>query len=260
MVGRDDLTEMTRFDGSVAIVTGGGRGIGEAIAVALAKEGATIVIGDRDIAAAAEVAERLTTGGAIATAISCDVSSKKDVERLVEQTGAAHGKIDILVTCAGITRDNLIHKLTEDDWRGVVETHLTGAFLCAQAAQRWMVRSKSGRIVFLSSGAARGNRGQANYSAAKAGIEGLTRTLSIELGPFNVTVNSVAPGFVDTRMAHEAAERSGRLWDDFRRAVEKTIPLGRIAQPADVADVVAFLCSDESRYVSGQVINVRGGP
>ena len=260
MAGRGQLNGRKRFAGSVAIITGGGRGIGEAIATALAGEGATIAIGDRDVASAQEVVERLATAGAVATAVDCDVSSKDDVERLVEQTGGAHGKIDILVTCAGITRDNLIHKLTEDDWRGVVETHLTGAFLCAQAVQRWMVRSKSGRIVFLSSGAARGNRGQANYSAAKAGIEGLTRTLSIELGRFNVTVNSVAPGFVDTRMAHDAAERSGRSWDDFRRSVEKSIPLGRIAQPSDVADVVAFLCSDESRYVSGQVINVRGGP
>jgi 3-oxoacyl-[acyl-carrier protein] reductase len=249
-----------RFEGEVAIVTGGGRGIGEAISEALATGGATVVIGDRDITQATAVAERLAAAGAVASALSCDVSSREEVERLVDHTGTTHGKVDILVTSAGITRDNLVHKLSDDDWHGVVDTHLTGTFLCAQATQRWMVKAKRGRMVFLSSGAARGNRGQANYSAAKAGIEGLARTLSIELGRFNVTVNAVAPGFVDTRMAHDAADRSGRSWDDFRRAAEKTIPLGRIAEPADVADVVAFLCSDESRYVSGQVVNVRGGP
>jgi 3-oxoacyl-[acyl-carrier protein] reductase len=249
-----------RLAGHTAIVTGGANGIGEAIAMRLARDGAHVVVADIDGSAAEAAAARIEDEGGIAIGAACDVTARVDVEALVEAAVERFGGLEIMVTSAGIVRDNLVHRVSDDDWHSVLNTHLTGSFLCAQAAQRVMVRRERGRIVFLSSGAARGNRGQANYSAAKAGIEGLTRTLAIELGRFGITVNSVAPGFVDTRMAHSSAERSGRDWEDFRRTVEKNIPLGRIAMPADIADVVGFFCSDDARYVTGQVLSVRGGP
>jgi 3-oxoacyl-[acyl-carrier protein] reductase len=246
--------------GQTAIVTGGANGIGEAIAMRLARDGARVVVADIDGSAAEAAAARIEAEGGTAIGAACDVAGRADVEALVEAAVERFGGLEIMVTSAGIVRDNLVHRVSDDDWHSVLNTHLTGSFLCAQAAQRVMVRREQGRIVFLSSGAARGNRGQANYSAAKAGIEGLTRTLAIELGRFGITVNAVAPGFVDTRMAHSSAERSGRDWEDFRRAVEKNIPLGRIALPADIADVVGFFCSGDARYVTGQVLSVRGGP
>jgi 3-oxoacyl-[acyl-carrier protein] reductase len=185
---------------------------------------------------------------------------REDVDALVDSTVESFGRLDIMVTAAGITRDNLVHRIGDEDWDSVIATHLTGSFLCAQAAQAPMVEARYGRIVFLSSGAARGNRGQANYSAAKAAIEGMARTLAIELGRFGVTANAVAPGCVDTRMAHATAERIGKPWKEFRDAIAQQIPLGRIAEPEDIADVVAFFCSDDARFVTGQVLSVRGGP
>jgi 3-oxoacyl-[acyl-carrier protein] reductase len=246
--------------GQTAIVTGGANGIGEAIAMRLARDGANVVVADIDGSAAQEAANRIAEAGGIATAAPCNVTARADVEGLIDGAVDRFGGLDIVVTSAGIVRDNLVHRVSDDEWHSVLNTHLTGSFLCAQAAQRVMVRREHGRIVLLSSGAARGNRGQAAYSAAKAGIEGLTRTLAIELGRFGITVNAVAPGFVDTRMAHATAEKGGRDWEDFRRMVEKNIPLGRIASPADIADVVGFFCGDDARYVTGQVLSVRGGP
>jgi 3-oxoacyl-[acyl-carrier protein] reductase len=246
--------------GRTAIVTGGANGIGEAIAMRLARDGASVVVADIDGSAADAAAKRIAQEGGIGVGVACDVTARAEVEGLVDGAVAQFGGLDIAVTSAGIVRDNLVHRVSTDEWHGVLNTHLTGSFLCAQAAQRVMVRRAQGRIVFLSSGAARGNRGQAAYSAAKAGIEGLTRTLAIELGRFGITVNAVAPGFVDTRMAHATAEKAGRDWEDFRRTVEKNIPLGRIANPADIADVVGFFCGDDARYVTGQVLSVRGGP
>lgn len=244
------------FAGRTAIVTGGAQGIGEAIAGRLVRGGALVTIADIDPSRAEETASRV---GAVASK-RCDVTVASEVNSLVDGVVERFGRLDAMITSAGITRDDLIHRLSGNDWRAVIETHLTGSFLCAQAAQRPMVSAGSGRIVFLSSGAARGNRGQANYSAAKAGIEGLTRTLALELGRFAITVNAVAPGFIDTRMARAAAERRGQSWDEFRATVERGIALGRIGQPADVADVVAFLCSDDARYLTGQILQVRGGP
>jgi 3-oxoacyl-[acyl-carrier protein] reductase len=179
---------------------------------------------------------------------------------MIERVTKELGGLDILVTCAGIIRDNLLFKMTDDDWDAVIDTHLKGTFLCARAAQASMVDKKYGKMVFLSSTSALGNRGQANYSAAKAGLQGMARTLSIELGQFNINVNTVAPGFVETRMTRATAERMGMDFETFKLGAASQIPLRRIGQPEDIASVIAFLCSDESSFVSGQTIYVRGGP
>ena len=245
---------MTRFAGKTALVTGGAKGIGAATAERLASEGAHVVVADFDEAAATETAERI--GG---RAVRCDVTSREDVEAAVA-AAAESGSLDVLVTCAGIIRDNLLHKLTDDDWETVIATHLRGSFLAAQAAQARMVEQGSGAMVLVSSTSALGNRGQANYSAAKAGIQGLTKTLAIELGRFAIRANCVAPGFIVTAMTAQTAERIGVSFEDFQAAGAAQTPLGRVGQPEDVAGVVAFLCSDDAAYVSGQVIYVRGGP
>jgi len=244
-----------RFQGRVALVTGGGRGIGAATAQLLAAEGAKVAVSDMDEAPAAEVAAPIH-----GVAIACDVTDRGQVEAMVERTVKELGRLDILVACAGITRDNLLYKMTDDDWDAVIDTHLKGTFLCARAAQKPMVEQKYGKMVFLSSTSALGNRGQANYSAAKAGLQGMARTLAIELGPYNVNVNSVAPGFVETRMTQATAERLGVDFEAFKIGAASQIPLRRVGQPGDIASVIAFLCSDESSFVSGQTIYVRGGP
>jgi 3-oxoacyl-[acyl-carrier protein] reductase len=243
------------LEGRVALVTGGGRGIGAATAQVMARQGAKVVVSDLDEAPAAEVAGPI--GG---LAIACDVSKRESVEAMVVRTVKELGRLDILVTCAGIIRDNLLFKMTDDDWDAVIDTHLKGTFLCAQAAQKLMVAQKYGKMVFLSSTSALGNRGQTNYSAAKAGLQGMARTLAIELGPFNINVNAVAPGFVETRMTRATAERMGVDYETFKLGAASQIPLQRVGQPEDIANVIAFLCSDESGFVSGQTIYVRGGP
>lgn len=243
------------LEGRVALVTGGGRGIGAATAQVMAGQGAKVVVSDLDEAPAAEVAGPI--GG---LAIACDVSKRESVEAMVASTVKELGRLDILVTCAGIIRDNLLFKMTDDDWDAVIDTHLKGTFLCAQAAQKQMVAQKYGKMVFLSSTSALGNRGQTNYSAAKAGLQGMARTLAIELGPFNINVNAVAPGFVETRMTRATAERMGVDYETFKLGAASQIPLQRVGQPEDIANVIAFLCSDESGFVSGQTIYVRGGP
>jgi 3-oxoacyl-[acyl-carrier protein] reductase len=244
-----------RFTDMTALITGGARGIGAATAARLATEGADVVIADFDLAAAEETAAAI--GG---RAVRCDVTSRAEVEAAIVAAVEPTGRLDILVTCAGILRDNLIHKLTDDDWESVIDTHLRGTFLAAQAAQRHMVEQGSGSMVLISSVSALGNRGQANYSAAKAGIQALAKTLAIELGPFGITVNCVAPGFIATAMTEQTAARLGVSVDDFQEMVAGQTPLRRVGQPDDVAGVIAFLCSTDAAYVSGQVIYVRGGP
>jgi 3-oxoacyl-[acyl-carrier protein] reductase len=246
-----------RFQGKGAMVTGGARGIGQATCELLAREGACVAVCDLDAGPAQEAAAKL--GGA-GLAVACDVTSRDQVEDAVRRVAETFGRLDILVCCAGIIRDNLIHKMTDDDWDLVMGTHLKGSFLACQAAQRVMVRQRYGKMVLLSSTSALGNRGQANYAAAKAGLQGLTRTLAIELGPFNINVNAVAPGFVETRMTEATARRIGLDFEEFKESIGRDTPLRRIGQPIDIANVIAFLCSDDAAYVSGQTIYARGGP
>ena len=244
-----------RFDGKTALVTGGANGIGAATAARLAAEGARVVVADYNEEAAAETAAAI--GG---RAVRCDVTSRADVEAAAAAAVELSGTIDFLVTCAGITRDNLFFKMSDDDFGAVIDTHLRGSFLAAQIAQRHMVEQKSGKIVFISSVSALGNRGQTNYSTAKAGLQGMTKTLAIELGPFNVNVNCVAPGFIVTAMTEQTAERVGVPFEQFKEAAAAQTPLRRVGLPGDVAGTIAFLCSEDASYVSGQVIYVAGGP
>lgn len=244
-----------RFTDRVALITGGGRGIGAATAERLSKEGAKVVVSDMDRSPAEEVAGPLK-----GVAIACDVTKREQVDDMVERTVRDLGRLDLLVCCAGIIRDNLLFKMTDEDWDLVIDTHLKGTFLCARAAQKPMVEQKYGKMVLLSSTSALGNRGQTNYSTAKAGLQGMARTLAIELGPFNINVNAVAPGFVETRMTRQTAERMGVDFEAFKIGAASQIPLRRIGQPEDIASVIAFLCSDDSSFISGQTIYVRGGP
>jgi 3-oxoacyl-[acyl-carrier protein] reductase len=249
-----------RFEGRTALVTGGGRGIGAATAARFAAEDARVVISDLDLEPAETVAAEIRRQGRLALAVACDVTDRSSVEALVERAVQEYGSLDVLVTCAGILRDNLIHKMTDSDWDLVVDTHLKGTYLCAQAAQRPMVLARRGKMVFLSSNSALGNRGQVNYSAAKAGIQGMARTLAIELGPFNINVNAVAPGFIETRMTKAVAERTGVDYEDLKRAAAERTPLRRIGRPEDIAGVISFLCSDDASFVTGQTIYATGGP
>jgi 3-oxoacyl-[acyl-carrier protein] reductase len=237
------------------LVTGGARGIGAATATRFASEGATVVVADFDEAAAQETARAI--GG---HAVRCDVTKREDVEAAVEAAVSHGGSLDVLVTCAGIIRDNMFFKMTDEDWDAVIDTHLKGTFFAARAAQKHMVAQKSGKMVLISSTSALGNRGQVNYSTAKAGLQGMTKTLAIELGPFNVNVNCVAPGFIATAMTQQTADRMGVPFDQFMAAVSEQVPLKRVGQPEDVAGTIAYLCSEDASYVSGQVIYVAGGP
>jgi 3-oxoacyl-[acyl-carrier protein] reductase len=249
-----------RLEGRVALVTGAGRGIGRATATRFAREGARVCLADVEPDGAAEAAGALVDGGMDAFATRMDVTSRTEVEDAVETTVERYGRLDILVNNAGITRDNLFHKMADEEWRTVLNVHLTGAFLCSRAAQRHMVEQGYGRIVNVSSTSALGNRGQANYSAAKAGLQGLTKTLAIELGRHGVTVNAVAPGFIETEMTRETASRFGLDFEEFVEEMVRDIPVGRGGWPEDVAAAILYLASEEASFVSGQVLYVAGGP
>ena len=251
---------MGRFDNRVAVVTGGARGIGFGTAQRLASEGASVAILDLDESAAAEAAGRLElVDGARAVGIGCDVSDSAAGEAAVERVVAELGGIHVLVNNAGITRDNLLFKMTDDDWDLVIGVHLRGAFVMTRAAQKHFVAQKYGKIVNLSSVSALGNRGQANYSAAKMGIQGFTRTLGIELGPFGINANAIAPGFIATEMTDATAARVGVPVEDFRKAAADANPVKRVGYPEDIAAAVAFLASDEASYITGQTLYVDGG-
>ncbi len=251
---------MGRLDGRVAFVTGAGRGIGAATALRMAEEGARVALADVDTEGCQQVAAELSKIGSEGLVLRCDVTDSAVVQEAVDKTASHFGRLDILVNNAGVVRDNLLFKMPEDDWETVMNVHLKGAFLCSRAAQKYMVQQKYGRIVSLSSTAALGNRGQANYSSAKAGLQGLTRTLAIELGPFGITVNAVGPGFIDTEMTRSTARRRGLDPDAVIAEASKIIPVRRVGQPRDVANVICFLCSEEASFVNGQVIYVAGGP
>jgi 3-oxoacyl-[acyl-carrier protein] reductase len=244
----------------VAIVTGAARGIGAATALRLARDGHTVAVLDLDEGACAGTVEAITQAGGRAIAVGVDVSKADQVEAAVRRVADELGAPTILVNNAGIIRDNLLFKMTEDDWDAVMAVHLRGAFLMTKAAQGFMTEEKYGRVVNLSSSSAQGNRGQANYSAAKAGLQGFTKTLAIELGKFGVTANAVAPGFIQTEMTKSTAERIGVPFEDFIKHSASQIPVQRVGQPEDIAATISFLCSEEAGFVSGQVIYVAGGP
>ncbi|MEJ2577940.1 MAG: 3-oxoacyl-ACP reductase FabG [Kineosporiaceae bacterium] len=244
----------------VAVVTGGARGIGAATAVRLAASGLAVAVADIDEAACAGTVGTIRAAGGTAEAVQVDVRDAGAVEEAVARVAEELGPPTILVNNAGILRDNLLFRMTEDDWDAVVAVHLRGAFLMSRAAQKYMTTAGWGRIVNLSSTSALGNRGQANYAAAKAGLQGFTKTLAIELGPFGVTVNAVAPGFVVTDMTAATAQRLGMSFEDLQKASAAQIPVGRVGRPEDIAAAVAFFTSDEASFVSGQVLYVAGGP
>ena len=251
---------MGRIEGRVALVTGASRGIGRATAERFAREGARVCLTDVEADGASEAAATLVDEGMDVFATRMDVTSRTEVEEVVERTIDRYGRLDVLVNNAGVTRDSLLHKMADEDWRQVLNVHLTGAFLCSRAAQKHMVERGYGRIVNVSSTSSLGNRGQANYSAAKAGLQGFTKTLAVELGPFGVTVNSVAPGFIETEMTRTTAARMGVAWEDFVAELVKDIPVGRGGRPEDVASAILYFASEEASFVSGQVLYVAGGP
>jgi len=244
----------------VAIVTGAARGIGAATARRLAADGMAVAVLDLDAAACTDTVDAITDAGGRAMAVGADVSKADQVEAAVGKVAAELGPPAVLINNAGIIRDNLLFKMTEDDWDMVLGVHLRGAFLMSRAAQKHMVEQRYGRIVNLSSSSALGNRGQVNYSAAKAGMQGFTKTLAIELGPFGITANAVAPGFIATDMTAATAARIGMSFEDFQAAAATQIPVRRVGQAEDVAYVISFLCSEGAGFVSGQVIYVAGGP
>ncbi|MGN6612023.1 MAG: 3-oxoacyl-ACP reductase FabG [Angustibacter sp.] len=247
-------------DGRVALVTGGARGIGAATARRLAAEGAKVAILDLEEQSAAATAEAIAAEtGTTTLGVAADVRDADAVEAAVQRVVTELGGLHVLVNNAGVTRDNLLFKLTEDDWDTVLGIHLKGAFLLSRAAQKPMVEQRYGRIINLSSTSALGNRGQANYSAAKMGMQGLTRTLAIELGPFGITVNAVAPGFIATDMTDATAQRLGITPDQLRAASAEATPVRRVGAPDDIANAIAFFASEAASFVTGQTLYVDGG-
>ncbi|HEX4220840.1 MAG TPA: 3-oxoacyl-ACP reductase FabG [Pseudonocardiaceae bacterium] len=250
---------MTTGTQRVAIVTGGARGIGTAIAQRLAADGMSVAALDLDADGAESTAENIRSAGGTAMGVTADVADGASVTSAVEAVAGELGPPTVLVNNAGVTRDNLLFRMTEADWDTVLAVHLRGAFLVTRAVQQYMVDANYGRIVNISSSAALGNRGQANYSAAKAGIQGFTRTLAIELGKFGVTANSVAPGFVETEMTRVTAQRLGISFDELRQRYVAKTAVGRAGQPADIAHLVSYLVSEGAGFVSGQVVYATGG-
>jgi 3-oxoacyl-[acyl-carrier protein] reductase len=244
----------------VALVTGAARGIGAAVAIRLAEEGNDVAVLDLDVDACADTVEAVKALGRNSLAVGADVSDEASVTEAVAKVAEGLGAPLVLVNNAGVLRDNLLFKMELSDWQTVMAVHLGGAFLMSRATQRFMTEAGWGRIINMSSTSALGNRGQANYSAAKAGLQGFTKTLAIELGRYGVTVNSIAPGFIVTAMTKATADRMHVEFDDFEKAVVSRIPVGRAGQPEDIANAAAFFADERSSFVSGQVLYVAGGP
>jgi 3-oxoacyl-[acyl-carrier protein] reductase len=225
----------------------------------LASEGAKVAIFELKEEFCRETVKEIEDAGGEALGLACDITDEEQVEKAVAQVASQLGRVDILVNNAGIVRDNLLFKMTLEDWQAVMDVHLKGSFLCARAAQKYMVQQRYGKIVNISSQSAYGFRGQSNYSAAKAGLQGLTRTMAIELGPFNINVNIVAPGYVITEMTRATAERLGKTHEEEQKRVAELNPLRRVGKPEDIANVIAFLVSEDSSYMTGQTLYVNGG-
>lgn len=250
---------MSGVEGRVALVTGAAQGIGAGVAARLAGAGAHVGVLDLSKEAAAATVDEIEAAGGSAIALAADVADEQQVEAAVAALAQAFGAPQILVNNAGVIRDNMLFKMTVDDWQTVMRVHLLGAFTVTKAMQRHMVESKYGRIVSMSSTSALGNRGQANYSAAKAGLQGFTKTVALELGPFGVTVNAIAPGFIETPMTRASSERIGVTLEERVTQIAATMPVRRVGVPADIANAVAFFTAEESGFVTGQVLYVDGG-
>ena len=244
----------------VAIVTGAARGIGAATAKRLAADGFAVAVIDLDEATTKDTVQEIEAAGGRALGVGADVSDAEQVQAAVDRVAAELGAPVVLVNNAGVTRDNMLFKMTEVDWDLVMNVHLRGSFLMTRACQKHMVEAGWGRVVNLSSTSALGNRGQANYATAKAGLQGFTKTLAIELGKFGVTANAVAPGFIQTEMTRATAERIGRDWEEYVAERAAAIPVARAGVPEDIAHTVSFLVSEGAGFVSGQVLYVAGGP
>ncbi|MCP3787060.1 3-oxoacyl-ACP reductase FabG [Micromonospora sp. A3M-1-15] len=243
-----------------AVVTGAARGIGAGVARRLARDGFAVAVVDLDEAAAQPVVGEIEAAGGRALAVGADVADEQAVRAAVDRIAGELGEPTVLVNNAGITRDNLLFKMTADDWDAVVNVHLRGSFLMTRAVQGYMTGAGWGRIVNLSSTSALGNRGQANYAAAKAGLQGFTKTLALELGKFGVTANAIAPGFIETEMTAATAARLGVPFEEFKRAAAAQIPVARTGTPEDIAHAVSFFVSEGAGFVNGQVLYVAGGP
>ncbi len=247
-----------RFEGRVAFITGGSRGIGKGIVELFAKEGASVAIIDVNEEALAQTTSEFKQYE-IYTKVA-NVTNSNEVETAMKEVHDTFGSIDIVVNNAGVIRDNLLFKMTDSDWDTVMDVHLKGSFNVVRAAQAYMVNQKYGRIINISSTSALGNRGQSNYATAKAGLQGLTKTLAIELGKYGITSNAVAPGFIETEMTKETANRIGITFEQLVEASLSQIPAGRTGKPEDIANAVAFFADEKSSYVNGQVLYVAGGP
>jgi 3-oxoacyl-[acyl-carrier protein] reductase len=244
----------------VAIVTGAARGIGAATAQRLAADGLAVAVLDLDQDDARATVAAIDAAGGRAIAVGADVGDADQVQAAVDRIAAELGGPTVLVNNAGVTRDNLLFKMSDADWDLVMHVHLRGSFLMTRAVQKHMVDAGWGRVVNLSSTSALGNRGQANYATAKAGLQGFTKTLAIELGRFGVTANAIAPGFIVTDMTRATAARLGQEWEPYVAARAAAIPVARAGQPEDIAHTVSFLVSEGAGFISGQVIYVAGGP
>jgi 3-oxoacyl-[acyl-carrier protein] reductase len=251
---------MSEASQRVAIVTGGARGIGAGTARRLAADGLAVGVLDLKEGDCGTTVDAISQAGGTALAVGADVSDAEQVQAAVDKVATELGPPAVLINNAGVIRDNMLYKMTVDDWDTVLGIHLRGSFLMSKACQKYMVDQRFGRIVNLSSSSALGNRGQANYSAAKAGLQGFTKTLAIELGQFGITANAVAPGFIATDMTAATAARIGIGFEDFQKAAAAGIPVRRVGTPDDVAHVISFLVSEGAGFVSGQVIYVAGGP